>query len=349
MNYKPEIQVVLKRLKAFWKKDIYDRPPIQIRFPIEGESSEIWTQACQKAETHFAYWDNIMQERAKLADDSIPSATLDLGPAFMPAVMGCPIHFGNGTSWSDHILKEWADLKGLQSWPLDDNNQWIYEMKKRVAYFTEQSKGKCAVGVAMLTGPGDIMTALRGPAEICTDFYLYPNEVKELAEICTRAWITVNSIQLDLIPPLEGGYCDNYSYWTPGRTSYFADDISNLISPETYMEHLYRFDAVIAASNDNPWMHVHSGGARLVPEFRKIPGLKGIQIVNDRPAGPKLKEILPYIKMVQEKHCLILRKYPMEELLDILPELSPKGLYIDTFCGSLEEAQEILEDWNSRF
>ena len=38
----------------------------------------------------------------------------------------------------------------------------------------------------------------------------------------------------------------------------------------------------------------------------------------------------------------------MAELEEILPELSPRGLYIDTQCDSLEEAQDILARWNSR-
>jgi len=90
--------------------------------------------------------------------------------------------------------------------------------------------GKCAVGLAMLTGPGDIMTALRGATGICTDFYESPDRVRVLAEICTNAWMAVQQYQMNLIEPLQGGYCNNYSIWTPGRSTYFADDVSALLS-----------------------------------------------------------------------------------------------------------------------
>ncbi|HZK53756.1 MAG TPA: hypothetical protein VFC84_06150 [Desulfosporosinus sp.] len=348
MKYKPQIETVLKRYKAFWQKDIYGRPPIRIRFPVPGEGEEEWTVACQRPETYFAYWENIFSQRAELEDDDVPSATVDLGPAFMAGVMGCPVQFGNGTSWSEHTMHDWDKLEELDKIPLDDCNPWVQRMKDLILYFNEKSKGKCAVGVSMLTGPGDIMTALRGPTQVCMDFYVYPEESKRLAEICTKAWIGVSQYQMNLITPLEGGFCDNYNIWTPGKSQYFAEDISTLVSPETYEEFLFPYDCQIADRLEVPWMHVHSAEARLTPEFVKIPGLRAIQIVNDGVAGPTLKEIVPLLKKIQEKHCLLLRKYTMEELEQVLPELSPKGLYIDTQCNSLDESKVILKDWNKR-
>jgi hypothetical protein len=200
----------------------------------------------------------------------------------------------------------------------------------------------------MLTGPGDIMTALRGPTQLCIDLYEAPDRVAELARICTDAWISVQQFQMDLIEPLAGGYCDNYGIWTPGRSTYFANDISVVVSPEMYRHQLFEFDCEIAASLETPWLHVHSGGAYLIPEFLRIPKLVGLQVVNDYPAGPTLQQIAPLLRQVQQNHCLLLRKYPMEELEQILPTLSPEGLYIDTQADSLAEAEGILSDWERR-
>ena len=348
MEYKPDIQNVIRRYKAFWEKSIYDRAPIRIRYPVPGQSDQEWTEACQSPETYFAYHENVFRHRLELMDDALPSATVDLGPGFMGGVMGCNVIFGNGTTWSEHCLKGWSDLDRFDQVAFDDTNPWVKRLKDLIAYFVEKSQGKCAVGLALPLGPGDIMTAVRGPNEFCLDFYTAPDALKKLGEIATRAWIEVTQLQLDIIPPLEGGYCDNYEIWTPGRTSYFANDISVLISADTYREHLLAFDCEVAATLKTPWMHVHSGGARLVPEFLTIPGLKGIQIVNDRPAGPTLKELVPILKEVQKHRCLLLRKYSMAELEEIIGELSPEGLHIDTQCGSLEEAKKILEAWNQR-
>ncbi len=348
MEYKTNIETVLKRYKAFWQKDVYDRPPIRIRYPIPGQSDADWPKASQHPETYYPYWDNVYRQRMELLDDDVCSATVDMGPGFMGGVMGCPVYFDHGTSWSAHCLKDWADLDVFRNVRFDESNPWIKRLKDMIDMFATQGKDKCALGIAMLTGPGDIMTALRSSTEICMDFYTAPEKTRELAEICTNAWITVEQLQFDWIEPLDGGYCDNYSIWTPGRSGYFADDISTLISPETYRKHLFEFDCQVAASLDTPWMHIHSGEARLAPEFLNIPGLVAIQVVNDRPAGPTLQEIVPLLKQIQKHHCLLLRKYPMAELEAVLPEFSPEGLYIDTQCDSPEAAQQILDQWEKR-
>ncbi|UCD81635.1 MAG: hypothetical protein JSW26_09500 [Desulfobacterales bacterium] len=348
MQYKPDIKTIIKRFEAFWQKDLYDRPPIRIRYPIPGQSDEEWTDACQSTRIYFAYHENVFRHRLELRDDALPSATVDMGPGFMGGVMGCNVRFEHGTTWSEHCLRDWSDLEDLEDHPLNEGNPWIRRLKQTIDDFLEKSTGKCAVGLALPLGPGDIMTALRGPTDICEDFYTSPDALCRLGKICTKAWIAVTQLQLEWIPALEGGYCDNYEIWTPGRTSYFTNDISTLLSAETYRDHLFAFDCQVAETLDTPWMHVHSGGARLIPEFLKIPGLVGIQIVNDRPAGPTLKEILPFVKMVQKDHCLLLRKYSMPELEEIFPELSPQKLYIDTQCGALEEAKRLLEMWDER-
>jgi hypothetical protein len=348
MEYKPNIEKTIERFNAFWARDLLDRPPIRIRYPIPGQSDAEWTAACQKPETYFAYHENIFRHRISLMDDAIPSATVDMGPGFMGGVMGCNIRFEHGTSWSEHCLQDWSDLNRFDRVFLADDNPWVDHLRKTIDYFQKRCENKCLVGLALPLGPGDIMNALRGPNNSCMDFYTAPEKVRRLGEICTQAWIHVTQLQLDMIPPYKGGYCDNYDIWTPGKTSYFANDITTLISPETYREHLFGFDCRVAETLETPWLHVHSGGVHIVSAFLEIAGLVGIQIVNDHPAGPTLKEILPVLKSIQKAHCLLLRKYPMAELEEILPELSPAGLYIDTQCDSLEEAKGILAGWNSR-
>ena len=104
----------------------------------------------------------------------------------------------------------------------------------------------------------------------------------------------------------------------------------------------------MANSMECPWMHTHSVQFRLIPDFLDIPGLRGLQIVNDGISGPGFDEVFPFAQMVQKRgKCLLLRKYPMEELMPFLPGLSPKGLLIDTQCGSLSEAKDIVKDFTA--
>lgn len=349
IDYKPGLDDVLKRYSAFWSKDLLDHPPIRIRYPLECETGEKWMNSVQTHERHFQYWDEILRQRAMLGDDEIPTATVDLAPGLMPGIMGSEIIFELATSWGSHILKDLQDQDKLPSEFSTTDNYWFRDLKQRIEVFQKLAAGKCAVGVAMLTGSEDIAAALRGVSEFALDIALDPERSCQLLERCTKAFIDVSQAQMDWITPFHGGYCDNYGIWTPGRSGYFADDFSILVSPDMYRELFFPFDSQMAGSFECPWLHTHSGQARLIPEFLKIPRLVGVQIVNDYPAGPKITDIVDQMKMIQKNHCLLLRKYPIDELAQILPELSPEGLLIDTQCDSFEEAQQILGRWEKGY
>jgi hypothetical protein len=348
VEYKPDLDNILKRYQAFWNMDIYDRPPIRVRYPIAGQSDEAWSEAMQTPESYFAYHETVLRHRIDLGDDALPTATIDMAPGLWGGILGCEVMFGHGTSWSTHCLKDWSQMERFLAVSLNENNPWVNRVLDMIDYFIEKSAGKCMVGLPLPMGPGDMVTTLRGPTEICSDFFEAAEQLDTLLAACTQTWIDFFQLMFDCIPAYQGGYCDDYDIWTPGRSSYFANDIATLISPATYRQHFFKYDCQVAASNETPWMHIHSEEARLIPEFIKIPKLRAIQVVSDYPAGPGLMEILPLLKLVQENHGLILRKYPMAEIEEILPELAGRKLVVDTQCDSKKEAHDVLAKWTQR-
>ena len=348
MLYKPGIAKIIERHKAFWTGDILDRVPLRVRFTLDSMHDSQWSDALQSIKSHFSYWERYAQLRADLEDDEVPAANLDMGPAFMPAVMGGRISFSGGTSWSEPIIHSKDDLPRLRSVRFDNTNPVIAQYLERAAYFSEHSRGKMAVGVAMLTGGGDISGFLRGLTESYTDMAEDPEWFRQLLEICTDAWIKMQRLQFQAVPSISGGYCDNYGICTPGKSTYFANDLSTCVSAGTYRSLMFEQDSRMAAALDCPWIHTHSIQARLIPQFLDIPRIRGIHIVNDGSSGPGLDEVFPYAQLVQKwGKCLLLRKYSMEELMPYLPRLSPKGLMIDTQCGSLSQAKSIVKDFTA--
>jgi hypothetical protein len=178
------------------------------------------------------------------------------------------------------------------------------------------------------------------------DVYDNPKELRALLGRCTDAHLRTAGALFELLPGCEGGTCEPYMYWTEGRGYWLTCDVSSVLSPRIYRELLLEFDQAVADSLETPWMHVHSGATFMTEEFLRIEGLRGVQIVNDAPAGPSLRDLQPLLQKIQQRHCLILRKYAIEEVLDVLPELSPAGLMVDTQCSSTEEAQRALADWH---
>ncbi|MGI6031497.1 MAG: hypothetical protein ACOX7F_08340 [Eubacteriales bacterium] len=348
MLYKPDLSRIIQRYEAFWSGDVADRPPMRVRFVADSMNDDAWSEAVKTKEGHFAYWENYAQMRADLYDDEVPCAVLDMGPAFMGGVLGSPLTFSGGASWAQHIFHDYSQIPEFEAITFDENNFWVKELLERNAYFKEKAAGKFGVAIAMLTGAGDIFGAIHGITECYTDLYEEPEGFARMVNLCADAWMAVQKIQFDNVPDVCGGYVDNYGIWTPGRSSYFADDLSTCVSGEMYDEVLAPIDGRISQFLERPWMHTHSAQIRLIPHFLKLPNLRGLQIVNDAPAGPDFKEILPYAKMVQESgKCLLLRKFTIEELEPWLHELSPKGLLIDTHCTSLSDAKTIIADFSA--
>lgn len=335
----------MRRFAAFWSKDVDDYPPIRVRFPAHGIAEQSPPVVTEAFVDPYDYWDGFWRSRADFPDDAIPALQLDMGAAFMSSVMGNKLWYDQGTTWSEHALTDWSMLDELERRTIGRENPAISRVLAAARSLREKSGEASPISVAMLTGPGDVMTALRGPSDLCVDLFEHPNEVRRLATVCTEAIRKTMMLQFETIAPFRGGYVDSYDIWTPGRSSYFANDFSILVSPELYREFFFPFDARTAEVFETPWLHVHSGGARLVPEFREIPGLRGIQIVNDRPAGPSARDLIPVFTSIQDTHCLLLRKYSPAELETILPELSREGLYVDTQVDSEDEAWRVFDWW----
>jgi len=359
MALKTNLDETLARLRDFWNREKPDRVPIRIRIPagsLQAHESYLaqdkeaatqigsrWEDVVLDQERYFDFWERLLLPVLDLEDDSVPTVPTDLGPALMAGIMGAEIIFENGTSWTAHPLKDWSQAQRYRFRP---DIPWLLRVSRMTRYFLERSRGRFAVGLANYMGPADILTALRGPTQTCMDFYEFPAETRALLESCTDAYLKAIESQMNMVYPYRGGTCDPYMYWTIGRGYWLTCDVSSVLSPEIYREHLREFDQRIVSSMETCWMHVHSGSTFMVDEFIELDGLKGVQIVNDAPAGPALHELLPLLQRIQKNHCLILRKYGISELMEILPELSPAGLLVDTQCRSREEADKALSDWS---
>jgi hypothetical protein len=341
-KYKPNIEIVIERWKAFWAKDIADRIPIILRVP--DPDNRQWEDACLQPEKYFQYWETILWDHQEIDDDLFPALSTELGPALMGGVLGCKVVFKGETSWVyPHPLEN--TLEGLENFEYDQSQYWRRYLEGLTAYFVEQSRGELAVGLTNLTGPGDIVTCLRGPLESCIDFKENPFYLKKLLDIATEAWLQVYEMQRRIIPQYGGGGSNPYMYWSPAGVGNLADDISCLLSPEMYQNSLLFHDQQIASHLSKGWVHLHSSGLHLLDFFLKMEGIIGIQVVNDYPSGPSPKEVLPLLKKIQQRHSLIIRKFTYDDLALLLPELSPAGLMVDLPCQSKEEACRILENW----
>jgi hypothetical protein len=339
MYYKPNIDQVLERYRRFWSRS-KTRVPFIVRIPdLEIPADKYFTDP----EAYAGFYENMFSRRMDIRDDFIPSAVLELGAGFTVGLFGGEVSFGADTSWSDHPLDSWDRMDHIR-WNFDC--RWGKYFEELIKYFVRRGEGKYTVGLRN-SGPLDFMANLRNPTLLCVDVFEEPDRFHDLAKCCGEAMKRHMARQFDLIPPVAGGYCDYFSMWMPGRSAFFTCDLSGVFSPAMYKEHLFQHDQEYVRSLDRTWVHVHSGGeTHQVVNFLQLKNVLGIQIVNDSPAGPPLTELVPLFKRVQRTHCLILRKFPLDDLKPILKELSPLGLFLDLPSRTVDEAKKIADHWD---
>jgi len=105
-----------------------------------------------------------------------------------------------------------------------------------------------------------------------------------------------------------------------------------MVSPRQFREMILKYDRALREKLDSMWFHVHSGGLHMAREIADSGAFGCIQITNDYPAGPSVKEMLPTLQYIQKRTCLILRKLSLDQLDSIFGHLSPEGLAIDIQC-----------------
>jgi len=348
-KYKKNYEKSIERWKIFWeRKKPIDRIPIIIRCPFNYTKK--WEECCLNPSCYLNYWEAKFKQRLPLIDDYIPAFSTNLKVGLIGAILGCKLEFSQGTSWSSHpIINRWDQLDYLK---FSTQNKWYLYLKKLTEFMVEKSRGQIDVGIANLLGPGDIMSTLRGTSNLCLDFFDNPSKVHELAIFSIESWKKVMEMQLNTILHVTGGTVDDYMYWTPGNGVRFTEDVSVAISPKTYQDFFFPYDQMIINCMDFVWLHLHSGSIHLVEEFIKLENLKGIQLINDNPNLIKLNKLIPCMQKIQKSNlCLILRKFTWKEINEILPNLSGRGLLIDLnndydLCGSIEEAQDLLQIWD---
>lgn len=184
-SYKPDYEASKQRIEAFWEREIIDRPvcmitlgkPVEERAPLpvsnHATPEERWLDADYQAALAIAELGN----RYYLGD-AMPVTYPRMGPEVFSSLYGCPMHYGDyGTSWTDPILHDWADVDNIQL-------QWDGPVMRKLDELTnallEAGKGRFVVGMTDWHPGGDGIAAFRDPANLAMDMITHVDEVKAL-------------------------------------------------------------------------------------------------------------------------------------------------------------------------
>lgn len=334
-EYKPDFEEVLKRYEAWWEAQILDRPLVSISFPKPPEEQIPWPPARQYSTLRDRWLDTeylVERTRAAMANtcffaDALPTVFPNLGPEVFSALYGCPLEFGETTSWSVPILKDWEPTS-VAALRLDPENFYYRKLVEMTDALLEIARGKFIVGYTDLHPGGDAVAAFRDPQELCVDLLERPQEVKALVERITDDFLQLydffyHRLSVAGMPSTTwlNATCRG-KYHVPSND--FSCMVSDRIFEEIFLPGLIRE----CQHMDRCIYHLDGPQAlRFLDTLLEIPQIHAIQWV----AGANRDywaDWIPVYRRIQQAGKAFCLSVPLADLEKLFQALRPEGVWV---------------------
>lgn len=263
---------------------------------------------------------------------------------WLPGIMGCGLKVSTSsqTVWPISYLKDnWYELPNQGFVP---RLEWLEKLLEFVSYIVDcYYPDRCIPAQDLVVrSPGDLCLAMLGPERFYTGFFDHPDEMKLLLAQITDIYIHWGQAQLDLIPQVHGGYCNQYGIWSPGTCLRTQEDYAVNLSPQIFAAFIMPCLRRVAEAFDYSVIHTHSGCPQLAEWALQVDALKAIEVCID-PTGPTLEESIPLWNRILAEKPLIVSGPATQDQLDILvSRLTPSGLLLDL---ELVTEEELASAW----
>lgn len=345
--YKPDWDEAQRHYLAWWAHEAMDRCALAVYAPRDGVGPGV---PPARPATPLERWTNL--DYLAACNDFEHSRTFYGGEAFpcwhggypghtsIPAYLGCPLTLDWDTGWHDPILEG----PGLDSRELaiDRRGRWwqfALDLLRRAA---RESAGKSIPGVGAFGGCGDTLAALRGSERLLYDVADCPDEVRAIENRLMAMWFEVYDAFYDIVRPGAGGSTCWFNLWSPGKFYAAQNDFSYMISPRMFRDVFLPVIEKQTRFLDHTVYHVDGIGAFAhVPALCELPRLQALQVLpgEGKPGPLYYMETLKYVQRAGKNLHISIAG---DEVERALKELSARGLFIQTWCGSEAEARALL-------
>lgn len=344
LAYKPDIDTVLDRYAAWWDCAVIDRPLVSLTYPRPSDQQVPWPPATHASlrerwmDTDYAVAHALAQVHNTIhAGDALPVVWPNLGPEVFSAFYGCPLVFGETTSWSEPILEDWSPASVAQL-QLDRENVYFRKILELTDALLEVATGKFIVGYTDLHGGGDAIAAFRDPQRLCIDMIERPEAVKAL-----NARITDDFLQVyDLYHQRLSAAGMPSTTWLPatcaGKYHVPSNDFSCMISDAMFEDVFLPGIVRECRHMDRCIYHLDGPDAlRYLDRLLEIPEIHAFQWVPGAGRDHWADWVLVYqrIQAAGKAFCLY---PPVDELPQVFEVLRPEGAWL--ILGGVADAEE---------
>jgi hypothetical protein len=257
----------------------------------------------------------------------------------MEAICGCPVFGAGGSLWAEPV--KGAPEGHLADWRESPWYALLLEVTRALAH---HARGRYPVGLPVLRGPADILSAMRGSSVFCLDFYDAPRRLQVWLSSCNAIYLEVVRETLAVLSSFGQGIVQaSRQLWAPDLCLEIQEDAAALISPAHYRAFILPLDRQLWGVAPYAFRHLHSTAMHYLNDLLNEPELRAIEITVDDGGAP--------VEMVAERAAEVQRAgkpvilhgtLSPGEIVTLVRGLSPIGLYIATRASSVVEATRLL-------
>jgi hypothetical protein len=242
MKYVSDWDMVKERFIAWWNRSKIDRPLMKV--VARRKNIVTGLEAGEPANTPEEYYLDVEKRIKRVKDfyrthillaDAYPSFSQDIGPGSMAAYLGSQPVFSWDTVW----FTEYRDSSWNISDPLEYNpkNYWWKRHLELLRRARELAGEDFFVNIPDIVENIDILSALRGPQNLCYDLMDSPDLVKKLIKTIDELYFVYYDQIYDLIRNKDGGSSYTaFNIWGPGKVAAVQCDFSAMLSPAQFRE-----------------------------------------------------------------------------------------------------------------
>ncbi len=365
--YKDDWEEAQRRTEAWWKGEIIDRVPIKITAPKKEteryirprflphydknyEKNEIPEITVNNLENYFTDPKQVIPRLEREIKDTYWAGEafpvmfpVSIGMvAILANYLGCPIKFmDTRTTWSTPIINNWNNRP---KFCFNPENKWWQKTKILLHEAAARAPGHYFVGIPELDGPSEILSCLRGNANLAIDTIEHPEEIKQAVKEINYAWLRYWEASLGLIHQYIGGYIFWMAIWSESPATELECDFSCLISSNTFNDLFLPFIEQQIEWIPRTIYHLDGPCAlQHLDSLLSLSHLTGIQWIPGA-GSPPMSEWIPLLKKIQGAGKLLYITCEKGEVRRLLKELNPEGLLLETTCSSIKEADELINN-----
>lgn len=342
----PDFEMAMKRVNAWFAHAVIDRPPV--RFMAHNAFVEEAQAAYPSSNVRDRWFDAEFQVETfvrsiagkSFLGETFPVFWPNLGPEIYAGLYGSELEYGDVTSWSKPLVREWADIDRLK---LDMQGVYAQKLDELTRCALERCAGQFMVGYTDLHPGIDCVAAWRDPQQLCFDMIESPDQVKALAEIAIADFETIYDHYDSMLKAHRQLSVSWMGIPSFGRMHIPSCDFSSLISPRLFEEFCLPILQREVKTMTHNIFHVDGRGvARHLDRILSVPEVHAIQWVQGVGDDYPIIQWVPLIKRIQAQRPVIV-DLAREDLDDFMAAVEPEGIFLWIAVNEPDEQQAVLK------